>query len=171
MWQVCVFSHDPISCYGYLYRDQLCLTLNLYSLKVADRFLFVRLISVCIPDASWLDVMSRTRCNGYANSFKMTHLLVSSSYPSFSFHISQIALPKTWLGADGQKRKKSLRRKLDSLAKEKSKDKGNVGNCAWKLPLCDVTKVLLFDFRSLRFFFCWNNISFNQISRAHCLLR
>lgn len=27
-------------------------------------------------------------------------------------------------GADGQKRKKSLRRKLDSLAKEKSKDKG-----------------------------------------------
>jgi len=26
--------------------------------------------------------------------------------------------------ADGQKRKKSLRRKLDSLAKEKSKDKG-----------------------------------------------
>ncbi|GLD47158.1 rho GTPase-activating protein 6 isoform X2 [Lates japonicus] len=31
----------------------------------------------------------------------------------------QITMPK-----DGQKRKKSLRRKLDSLAKEKSKDKG-----------------------------------------------
>lgn len=31
-------------------------------------------------------------------------------------------------GADGQKRKKSLRRKLDSLAKEKSKDRGMLGS-------------------------------------------
>nr|XP_057906519.1 rho GTPase-activating protein 6 isoform X2 [Doryrhamphus excisus] len=44
----------------------------------------------------------------------------------------QITLPK-----DGQKRKKSLRRKLDSLAKEKSKDKEGVPQ-AFSIPLSQV---------------------------------
>lgn len=39
------------------------------------------------------------------------------------------------LFADGHKHKKSLRRKLDSLSKEKGKDKGNVG-CAGYFPHC-----------------------------------
>lgn len=57
--------------------------------------------------------------------------------------------------ADGQKRKKSLRRKLDSLAKEKSKDKGTPSS--FKTP---VHGVLFFSpsvFRVL--FFCHNFLS------------
>lgn len=72
------------------------------------------------------------RCNGFERQlFEMTHSLVSCicffSY-FFPFLSHKPHTPKT--GVDGQKRKKSLRRKLDSLAKEKSKDKGNVVNCA-----------------------------------------
>uniref|UniRef100_A0A8C6KC87 Rho GTPase activating protein 6 n=1 Tax=Nothobranchius furzeri TaxID=105023 RepID=A0A8C6KC87_NOTFU len=44
----------------------------------------------------------------------------------------QITIPK-----DGQKRKKSLRRKLDSLAKEKSKDKESIPQ-AFSIPLSQV---------------------------------
>lgn len=58
-------------------------------------------------------------------------------------------------GADGQKRKKSLRRKLDSLAKEKSKDKGMPSFS--KTP---VHGVLFFPPSVFRvFFFCHNFLS------------
>lgn len=63
------------------------------------------LIYVCIPVISLLDIISEIRYGNHL--FQMIYFLV------FFFP-----------GADGQKRKKSLRRKLDSLAKEKSKDKG-----------------------------------------------
>lgn len=66
-------------------------------------------IYVCIPDISLLDIISTIRYSRYVSDD-----LFSCCPPS----------PLPPLVADGQKRKKSLRRKLDSLAKEKSKDKG-----------------------------------------------
>lgn len=70
------------------------------------------LIHICIPDISLLDKIIQIRyCRYGSHLFQMIYFLV---VPFFFFSH----------GTDGQKRKKSLRRKLDSLAKEKSKDKG-----------------------------------------------
>lgn len=44
-------------------------------------------------------------------------------------------------GTDGQKRKKSLRRKLDSLAKEKSKDKGMPSSFKMRSDVLPVLRV------------------------------
>lgn len=87
------------------------------------------LIHICIPDISLLDKITQIRyCRYGSHLFRMIHFLVV-----FFFH-----------GTDGQKRKKSLRRKLDSLAKEKSKDKGTPSSFdthfttffSLSLPLC-----------------------------------
>ncbi len=82
------------------------LTFQLNEFEFIDSFP-LWLIYVCIPDISLLGLIRETRCSRYGNhSFQMIYSL--DFFPC----------------TDGQKRKKSLRRKLDSLAKEKSKDKG-----------------------------------------------
>lgn len=66
--------------------------------------------------------------------------------------------------ADGQKRKKSLRRKLDSLAKEKSKDKGMP---SFSKVLSDIVPVhRVFSPSSLSAFLCLDsNISPSPLLR------
>lgn len=66
------------------------------------------------------------RCIGAPVLYEELRVIISAEAQINQYHMLNVF-------ADCQKRKKSLRRKLDSLAKEKNKDKGNID--ANKTPL------------------------------------
>lgn len=69
-------------------------------------------------------------CLGFLSSFELCNHLGNDPKNikwSKQEHVNYGSLLHLCLFSDGHKHKKSLRLKLDSLSKEKSKDKGNVG--------------------------------------------